>query len=264
MEHQLLNGRKMIIITGASKGVGRFLYKRFRQDGQKVVGTYNTTTVETENDSENYYQVNIADARSVEGWIASMKDDLNDIVLVNCAGISYNSFAHKADIDKWNEVIQVNVIGTFNVIRHFLPIMREQNYGRIINFSSVVASLPTPGVSAYAASKSALQGLAKSLSVENASKGITVNNINLGYADIGMGVEKVPADYQQIMKEKIPSGVFCPPENIYETVKYLINTEYVNGTSIDLTNWVHEEGASGWGNNDGWGRGGRGWSPWNW
>lgn len=224
----------MIIITGASKGVGRFLLNRFSQEGQQVVGTYNTTTVEPEVGSAKFYQVNIADARSVEEWITSMKNDLKYIVLVNCAGISYNSFAHKADLDRWSEVIQVNVVGTFNVIRHLLPIMREQNYGRIINFSSVVASLPTPGVSAYAASKSALHGLAKSLAVENASKGITVNNINLGYADIGMGIENVPAEYQQIMKDKIPSGVFCPPENIFETVKYLINTEYINGTAINL------------------------------
>jgi NAD(P)-dependent dehydrogenase (short-subunit alcohol dehydrogenase family) len=112
--------------------------------------------------------------------------------------------------------------------------MRDQNYGRIINFSSVVASLPTPGVSAYAASKAALTGLTKSLAVENGSKGITINNINLGYADIGMGVEKVPAEYQEIMKSKIPTGVFCPPDNIYNSVQYLINTAYMNGSSIDL------------------------------
>ena len=65
-------------------------------------------------------------------------------------------------------------------------------------------------------------------------KGITVNNINLGYADIGMGVEQVPVSYQKSMKERIPSGVFCPPEDIFETVKYLIKTDYINGSSINL------------------------------
>lgn len=224
----------MIIITGASKGVGRFLFERFRDDGRKVIGTYNSTTIETESDKESYYQVNVADASSVENWVTSIQDELNDIVLINCAGIAYNSFAHKADLEKWRNVIDVNLVGTFNVIRHLLPIMRDQDYGRIINFSSVVTSLPTPGVSAYAASKSALHGLSKTLAVENAKKGITVNNINLGYADIGMGIEQVPEAYKQSLKDRIPAGVFCPPENIYETVKYLINTEYINGTSIDL------------------------------
>lgn len=224
----------MIIITGASRGVGKYLFRRFSLDGQQVIGTYNTTSVNNGTDSENFYQVNIADAYAVEEWIASIKAELKDIVLINCAGISYNSFAHKADLDRWTEVIKVNVVGTFNVIRHLLPLMRQKNYGRIINFSSVVTSLPTPGVSAYAASKSALHGLAKSLAIENASKGITVNNISLGYAEIGMGVEQVPNAYQQIMREKIPSGVFCPSRDIYNTVKFLIDTEYINGTSIDL------------------------------
>lgn len=224
----------MIIITGASRGVGKYLFDRFIMEGQEVYGTYNNTPIQSNTDKGTYYQVNIVDALSVERWIQLIHHNLNNIVLINCAGISYNSFAHKADLEKWSEVLNVNVVGTFNVIRHLLPIMREQNFGRIVNFSSVVASLPTPGVSAYAASKSALIGLSKSLAVENASKGITVNNINLGYADIGMGVEQVPVSYQKSMKERIPSGVFCPPEDIFETVKYLIKTEYINGSSIDL------------------------------
>ena len=224
----------MIIITGASRGVGKYLFDRFIMEGQEVYGTYNNTPIQSNIDKGTYYQVNIVDPFSVENWIQLIKQKLHNIVLINCAGISYNSFAHKADLEKWSEVLNVNVVGTFNVIRHLLPIMREQNFGRIVNFSSVVASLPTPGVSAYAASKSALIGLSKSLAVENASKGITVNNINLGYADIGMGVEQVPVSYQKSMKERIPSGVFCPPEDIFETVKYLIKTEYINGSSINL------------------------------
>jgi len=224
----------MIIITGASRGVGKYLFDRFIMEGQEVYGTYNNTPIQSNIDKGTYYQVNIVDALSVERWIQLIHHNLNNIVLINCAGISYNSFAHKADVEKWSEVLNVNVVGTFNVIRHLLPIMREQNFGRIVNFSSVVASLPAPGVSAYAASKSALIGLSKSLAVENASKGITVNNINLGYADIGMGVEQAPVSYQKSMKERIPSGVFCPPEDIFETVKYLIKTEYINGSSIDL------------------------------
>ena len=224
----------MIIVTGASRGLGLYLLSRFRQDGQQVVGTFNTTSVEMQADKENYYQVNIADAHSVEEWIASIKNDLKEIVLINCAGISYNSFAHKADLDKWSEVIQVNLVGTFNVIRHILPLMREQNYGRIINFSSVVASLPTPGVSAYAASKAGLIGLTKSLAAENASKGITINAINLGYTNIGMGISEVPKTYLEKIKEKIPAGRFCEPYEVYNTVKYLIETEYVNGAAFDI------------------------------
>jgi len=234
MERQLLNGHNMIIITGASKGVGRFLFSKFKHENIEVIGTYNSTQEGIEKDLANYYRIDITDYKAVESWILSIKTSLKEIVLLNCAGISYNSYAHKADIDKWNKVIEVNLNGTFNVIRNILPIMREQSYGRIINFSSIVTSLPTPGVSAYAASKAGLIGLTKSLAVENASKRITVNAINLGYANIGMGLNDVPVENQEMLKSKIPAGRFCDPEEVYNTIRFLIDTEYVNGSVIDI------------------------------
>ena len=224
----------MILITGASKGIGRYLFEQFQKDGFDVIGTYNNTITEIEGDLANYRQVDISDYESVSDFFSSINKPLTDLVLLNCAGISYNSFAHKADIDKWNTVIDVNLKGSFNVIHHILPLMRSQGYGRIINFSSVLASLPTPGVSAYAASKAGLIGLTKSLAAESALKGVTVNAICLGYVNLGMGVNDVPQAYQEKMKEQIPAGRFCNPMEIYNTVQFLIATEYVNGAAIDI------------------------------
>jgi len=224
----------MIIITGASKGIGRYLFRRFKMEGVDIAGTYNTTTDGIESDKEFYYKVDISDYKQVEIWRESIKPHLNNITLINCAGISYTAYAHKSDIDLWKNVIDVNLTGTFNVIRSFLPLMRVQHYGRIINFSSVVAKLPTPGVSAYAASKAGLIGLTKSLAIENASLGITVNAINLGYTDLGMGLNHVTDEYQEKMKKQIPAGRFCNSEEIYKTVNYFIDTEYINGADIDL------------------------------
>ena len=224
----------MIVITGASRGVGRYLFNEFANNGFEVIGTYFSTPVSSDEDSHGYFKVDIRDFQDVEVWVDSIKDNLKEVVLVNCAGTSYNSYAHKSNICLWKNVIDLNLIGTFNVIRNILPVMRSQNYGRIINFSSVVSKLPTPGVSAYAASKSGLNGLTRSLAIENASKGITVNSINLGYVNIGMGVEQVPAEYQEKLKIQIPVGRFCEPIEIYNTVKYLIDTEYVNGSIIDV------------------------------
>ena len=224
----------MILITGASKGIGRYLFLRFKRDGLTVKGTFNSTTLEFERDMNDYRKVDVSNYEDVKEFIDSLKGTLSQIVLLNCAGISYNSFAHKADIEQWGRVVDVNLKGSFNVIHELLPIMRNQGYGRIINFSSVVATLPTPGVSAYAASKAGLLGLTKSLAAENASKGITVNAINLGYVNLGMGVNDVPMDYQVKMKSQIPAGRFCEPEEVYNTVKYLIETEYINGTAIDI------------------------------
>ena len=163
----------------------------------------------------------------------TIKGKISKLTLINCAGNNYNSFAHKADVDNWSQVIDVNLTGTFNVIRTVLPIMREEGYGRIINFSSIVAQMGIPGTSAYAASKAGLWGLSKSIAVENAAKGITINNLNLGYFDIGM-IKEVPEKFQEIIKEKIPTRNFGNPENIFNAVKFLMETDYINGTSIDI------------------------------
>lgn len=228
----------MVIITGASRGVGKFLYDSFKTSDE-VIGTYLTTKPESLNDKDHLFQVDVSKYESVVHFLDLIKENLTDIVLINCAGISYNSFAHKSDPEKWKKVIDVNLIGTYHMIRALLPLMRDQNFGRIINFSSVIAQKGTPGVSAYAASKAGLWGMTRSLAQENGSKGITVNNINLGYVSLGMGVEQVPQSFQENIKNQIPSKRFCEPNDIYRTVKFLMNTSYVNGTSIDLNGGLY-------------------------
>lgn len=223
----------MIIVTGASRGIGKYLFESLKSS-DKVIGTYLSTKPESLKDFDFLYNVDVSKYDSVAQFINVIIKDLTDITLLNCAGVSYNSFTHKSDPEKWKKVIEVNLIGTYHMIRAILPTMREQNYGRIINFSSVIAQKGTPGVSAYAASKAGLWGMTRSLAQENGSKGITVNNINLGYVSLGMGVEQVPLSFQDSIKSQIPSGLFCEPNDVYNTVRFLINTPYVNGTSIDL------------------------------
>lgn len=221
----------MIVITGASKGVGRYLFDSFTNEGLDVIGTYNSSK---ENLSHKHFSVDISNYNSVVEWIDLVKPQLKNLVLINCAGISYNSFAHKADIDKWHKVIDVNLKGTFNVIHSLLPYMREQGYGRIINFASVVTELPTIGISAYMASKMAINGLTKVLAKENASRGVTVSSINLGYSNIGMGIEEVPEENKAVLLQNIPMGRFCEPLEILNTVKFIMDTEYINGSIIDI------------------------------
>lgn len=225
----------MIIVTGASKGIGKFLCEEYSRNNEHFIGLYNSTVIEKNN--SNYYKVDITDILQVQDFFNNIKDELNNITLINCAGINYNSFAHKTDIVKWQEVIKVNLFGTFNVINCVLPIMREQSFGRIINFGSVVSELPSPGISSYAASKSALSGMSKSIATENAIKGITINNINLGYTELGM-IKEVPEFYLNQIKEKIPSKKLCKSSDIFNTVEYLRNTEYVNGSNININGGI--------------------------
>ena len=114
---QSLNGHNMILITGASKGIGRFLFKRFKQNGLRVIGTYNSTSVGFSEDISDYYKLDVSDAMLAQQMVSSIKSSLTQVVLLNCAGISYNSFAHKADIEQWSRVIDVNLKGSFHMKR---------------------------------------------------------------------------------------------------------------------------------------------------
>lgn len=223
----------MIIITGASRGVGSFLLNSFlKETNSKVIGTY-CNSKPTEN-QEVFEKIDVTNNEEIKAFVERRAADLKDITLINCAGISYNSYAHKSDPDKWKGVVETNLFGTYNFIRALLPFMREQKFGRIINFSSVVAVKPTPGVSAYAASKSALWGLSKSIAIENAIFNISINNINLGYSELGM-IETVPEEFKKQILAQIPAGILCEPKDILNTVNYLMTTRYISGSSIDLT-----------------------------
>ena len=222
----------MILITGASRGIGKFLFERFSGEGEIVYGTYFSQNPEY-SDNKKYFHLDVTDYREAEEIIKILKEETDNFKLINCAGNNYNSFAHKSSPEEWSNVIKTNLLGSYHMIRAVLPVMREKNYGRIINFSSVVAETGIPGTSAYAASKSGLWGMTRSIAVENAGKGITINNLNLGYFNIGM-ITEVSADYQEIVKKKIPTGKFGDPENIFKAVKFIFESDYLNGTSVDI------------------------------
>lgn len=221
----------MIIISGASRGIGKYLFETFWEQNITTVGLYNST--KPERFSECYYKVDIRNFQEVEKTVTSIISNSDNLVLINCAGINYNAFAHKSDPEKWKVVIETNLIGTYNLIRSVLPKMREINQGRIINFASVLAVKGTPGVSAYAATKSAFVGLSKSISVENANKNITINNINLGYTVLGV-IREVPDKFKKKLMNEIPMKRLCSPDEILSTVNYLINTGYITGESINI------------------------------
>ena len=222
-----------ILITGASRGIGLYLLKQFKAEGLAVFGTYSGTL--PEEDVKNCFsKVDIANTEEVQNWVDNVAGVDDEIVLINCAGMNYNSTARRADVDDWMKVIDVNLGGTFRAINAVLPLMYKKGFGRIINFSSIVAQKGVPGTSAYAASKSALWGLSKAIAVENARKNITINNINLGYMNAGMTLSDVPEELRNELLQQIPMHKFGDLDNIYKTVNYLIETEYITGTTIDL------------------------------
>jgi len=219
----------MIIVTGSSRGIGKHIFEHFPVE--ETLGIYHTTPPATS--QRKSYKLDIGCEREVDLFFKGNAPRLSNIILINCAGISYNSVAHKADLNSWKNVVEINLFAAFNLIKNVLPIMRKDNFGRIINFSSVVAQRGVVGTSAYAASKSALWGLAKTIAMENGNRNITINNINLGYCEVGM-IEQVPDSVKEDILRQIPNHRLCPIADIINTVEYIISTPYLNGTSIDL------------------------------
>lgn len=219
----------MIIVTGSSRGIGKYLFNELSKY-EKVIGIYNKTKPEIE---DNYEKMDITDEESIIRFVSENEDVLNDIVLIHCAGNNFNSMLHKLDLENWNDVINTNLTSSFLLSKHLLPLMRKQNYGKIIFFSSVVSLLGPIGTAAYASAKSGLWGLTKTISTENVSKNITCNTINLGYFDIGM-ISEIPQKILDTIIDSIPMKKLGKPDDILRTVKYLIDTDYITGSMINI------------------------------
>ena len=222
----------MKIITGVSGSIGKLLFRHYSKSDGSTIGTFNRNRPDFDT-GDKVFQVYISDYEQVSGFIDKIEADLNNICLINCASIVYDSFAHKSDPKQWKEVIDTNLTGTYHMIRALLPYMRDQEYGRIVNLSSVVAQTGAIGTTAYAASKAGLWGLSKSMAVENANKNILINSLNLGYMDTGM-TDRIPKDLQLNIRNNIPLKKFGPSREIIHAIDYLTASDYVTGTSIDI------------------------------
>lgn len=227
----------MKIITGVSGSIGSLLFEHYSESGEPTFGTYNRNIPDLGSEDK-IFQVDISDYGQVHDFVMQIESELEHICLINCASMVYDSFAHKSDPARWKEVIDTNLTGTYHLIRILLPYMRKNNFGRIVNLSSVVAQIGAIGTTAYAASKAGLWGLTKSLAVENAKKNILINSLNLGYMDTGM-TDRIPEDLQAGIRGKIPLGEFGSSREIIQAIDYLVASDYVTGTSIDINGGLY-------------------------
>ncbi|KAB2880975.1 SDR family oxidoreductase [bacterium] len=221
----------MIIISGASRGIGKYLLEKYIAEGQSVIGIYNKTKPSMH--SDRYVRVDVSNEQQVTDFVSKHKEQLKDIRFVHCAGVNLNGFTHKLSLDDWRFVMQGNLDSAFLMSKHLLPLMREQNYGRLIFVASVVPQIGVPGTSAYASSKAALWGLMKVISKENALKNVTANCLNLGYYNIGM-ISEVPEDMMKVVLSTIPMKKLGDPINIYNATQFIFESDYITGTEINI------------------------------
>ena len=154
-------------------------------------------------------------------------------VLICLFGKNSNSMLHKIDPEETYQQINTNILGNINVVNAALKIMREKKFGRIILASSVLSNKTILGTSIYSGCKSFIETLARVAGAENAKYGITVNCLRMGYMDAGLTYE-IPEDFREKIKLTIPSKEFGDCGNIVNVVEMLIDSDYINGTSIDI------------------------------
>ncbi|MEX1193205.1 MAG: SDR family NAD(P)-dependent oxidoreductase [Brumimicrobium sp.] len=229
--------KKIILITGASGGLGEAMANYFFSLGHHLILHHNENPLSLkESDKVKHVKADLTDESELQAMFEEIKVSFNQIdVVINNAGISKSNISWKTNKSSWDETIALNLTAPFRVIQHATPLMRENNWGRIINITSVVAQTGVIGTSAYAASKAGIIGLTKTLSKELIPFNITTNALALGYFDKGM-IRDIPAELKEQIIDTIPAKELGKPQVICKTIEFLMQNEahYVNGQTINL------------------------------
>ena len=229
---------KKILITGASRGIGRDIALSSKEKGYKVLGT-STTNEGVSSLKENGIhglQLDLNDKNSVESFNGLLTQEHSDItVLVNNAGITRDNIVLRMSEEEWTDVLNVNLHGAFKVTKTVLKFMLKKRWGRILNITSTSASTGNRGQANYAAAKAGIEAFSKSLAKEVGSRGITVNAIAPGYIQTDM-TEVISENVKEEILSQIPLSRFGKPEEISQLVDFLISDEasYITGQTIHI------------------------------
>ena len=237
-----LAGRTMVI-TGGARGIGYAIAERLVQSGAKVA-LWDLLNEEAEASAKTLANgsiacaVNVADAASVDAAARRTREAFGRIDgLVNGAGIT-GPVKPLADysIDEWRSVVEVNLTGTFNCCRAIVPVMQENNYGRIVNIASVAGKEGNPNLAAYSAAKAGIIGLTKSLGKELAKTGIAVNCITPTTAKTPI-LEQLTPEFIEYMRVRIPRDRFAELSEIAAMVAWLLSEEnsFTTAATFDLS-----------------------------
>lgn len=239
--------KKIALITGGNRGIG----KQISLNIKKITYITITTTSKKKNSKKlNAYlekrnikniitlTLNLKNNKIIENITKYIIKKISaPLIIINNAGITSDNIILKMTNQNWNKVINVNLNATYHIIKNFLPKMISSKWGRIINISSIIANTGNIGQANYAASKAGIIGLSKSLAIEVAKKGITVNVISPGFIKTSM--TKYIND--ENIKMLIPINKFGKTKNIAYIVKLLIsyNASYITGETININGGLY-------------------------
>lgn len=235
---------KIAVITGGGSGIGRATALRFADEGAHVIiwdvadkkGEEAITALKDKGSNAAYYHVDTTDKEQIAKAAEDVISRYGRIdILINNAGITKDSTLLKMTDEQWERVIDVNLNGVYHCTRAIAPIMAQNNYGRIINASSVVGLFGNFGQTNYAATKAGLIGMTQTLSKELGRNGITVNAVAPGFIATEM-IQLMPEDVLAGMEAKVPVKRLGQPEEVAALYAFLASDEaaYINGAVIRI------------------------------
>ena len=236
---------KVAVVTGGCRGIGAAITQCLAEAGAHVAAGYNrgaetaealAAGLRAEGRSISLHQGNVAEPDSCARVIREVLDQQGRIdFLVNNAGINVDKTVRKMTVDDWHAVLRVNLSGAFYMIKAVLNHMTERGSGRIVNISSVIGQSGNIGQANYAASKSGQFGFTKSLALEVARKGITVNCVAPGFIETEM-VASVPKPVLEQIVDRIPLGRLGQASEVARCVRFLLEDEagYITGAVLTV------------------------------
>jgi 3-oxoacyl-[acyl-carrier protein] reductase len=226
-----VNPSRVVLVTGGSKGIGHGIALRLAKAGHRVAATYRTGEVPADVLG---VQCDVTDPVQVEAAFAQVESSLGAVeVLIANAGITRDTLLMRMSDEDWDQVIATNLSGAFRVARRAARPMIRGKFGRIVFVSSVVGMMGSAGQVNYAASKSGLVGMARSLARELGSRGITANVVAPGFIETDMTAE-LSDDLIKKYAEQIPLGRFGSVDDVAGTIEFLASdaASYITGAVI--------------------------------
>ncbi len=223
----------MAVITGASRGIGAQIAETLRDSGYRVASLDISAEAP---DQVLGVACDVTDAASVDEAFGRVEADLGPVeVLIANAGITRDTLLMRMSDQDWQQVIDVNLTGAYRVVRRATRGMVRQRFGRIVATSSVVGLLGSAGQVNYAASKSGLIGMARSVAREVGSRGITFNIVSPGFIQTAM-TDVLDEATQKSYAERIPAGRMGTIADVAHAVKFLVSDEagYITGAVIPV------------------------------
>ena len=238
---------KIILITGANRGIGHNILKKIATCGYTVIGTSRSKdgadmiTEALKDSNGKGIVMDVTNQESINSSVSKIKEDYGTIYgLVNNAGITNDNLLMRMSDEQWNTVIETNLTSLYRVTKSVIKDMMKERTGRIVNIGSIVGIMGNAGQSNYSATKSGLLGFTKSLAREVSSRNINVNAISPGFIDTDM-TRALSEEQIEALTKNIPLGRIASPDEVSSVVAFLLSDDssYITGENINVNGGLY-------------------------